>query len=87
MEWINHPASPFIGQNVIFAAMIFLSMLYFTISILGGALHSDVDQGIDSDSDADAESDTDSDSESDHESEHETDDAMSVSGTIVGYNT
>jgi hypothetical protein len=37
MEWLNHPASPLQWYNCVFAAMIFLSGLYFTISILGAA--------------------------------------------------
>lgn len=55
MEWLNHPASPFQWYNCIFAAMIFLSGLYFTISILGAAGddHGDADHGGDAHGDAD----------------------------------
>lgn len=47
MDWATHPASPLLWQNCIFAAMIFLSMLYFTVSILGGMFEADVGDDVD----------------------------------------
>jgi hypothetical protein len=48
MEWLNHPASPLQWYNCVFAAMIFLSGLYFTVSILGAS----ADEGGDAYGDA-----------------------------------
>ncbi|MFH0821421.1 MAG: hypothetical protein V2B18_01630 [Pseudomonadota bacterium] len=43
MDWLSHPASPFLWQNAVFAAMIFLAMLYVTVSVMSGITGGDAD--------------------------------------------
>jgi hypothetical protein len=56
MEWILVSSySPFIWQNAIYAGMIFLSMLYFVITILGGLFEGDIADSGEGDGECDGD--------------------------------
>lgn len=55
MEWLLiSPISPLLWYNALFAGMIFLAMLYFVITILGGLFEGDLTEGHDGSSHMDS---------------------------------